>query len=128
MTNFDKRETALRTQINGQLNAELLAMCQTESSLYYDKEGSPLDLAGWCARMEDPGYKRVSIAEVCDVRVSTVWLGLDHSWGGKRPLIFETMIFGGPYDGEQDQYSTLEEAVTGHKAMVQIAFGSTDQS
>ena len=26
-------------------------------------------------------------------KLSTVWLGLDHSWGGGPPLIFETMLF-----------------------------------
>jgi hypothetical protein len=26
-------------------------------------------------------------------KLSTVWLGLDHNWGGGPPLIFETMLF-----------------------------------
>ena len=51
------------------------------------------------------------------VRVSTVFLGLDHGLGGK-PLWFETMVFGGKLDQEQDRYETWDEAVAGHKAMV----------
>jgi hypothetical protein len=49
------------------------------------------------------------------VEVSTVFLGLDHNWGGGEPLLFETMIFGGELDGEQWRYSTWEEAEKGHK-------------
>ena len=51
------------------------------------------------------------------VRVSTVFLGLDHGHGGKS-LWFETMVFGGKLDLEQDRYETWDEAVAGHKAMV----------
>lgn len=53
------------------------------------------------------------------VRVSTIFLGLDHSWGNSQPLLFETMVFGGPLDQEQDRYSTWEEAESGHKTMVE---------
>lgn len=52
------------------------------------------------------------------VRVSTVFLGLDHSFGGRKPLLFETMVFGGPLDQEQERYSTWEEAEKGHINMV----------
>ncbi len=47
--------------------------------------------------------------------VSTVFLGLDHSWGSGPPLVFETMIFGGPNDQYQERYATYEEAEAGHK-------------
>ena len=53
-----------------------------------------------------------------DVEVSTVFLGLDHAWGFGPPLLFETLIFGGPYDGEMDRYSTWEQAVAGHERFV----------
>jgi hypothetical protein len=49
------------------------------------------------------------------VEVSTVFLGIDHNWGGGEPLLFETMIFGGELDQEQWRYSTWEEAEKGHK-------------
>jgi len=49
--------------------------------------------------------------------VSTVWLGLDHSFGGDGPpLIFETMIF--DRRGESiscDRYATEVEALAGHR-------------
>jgi len=54
------------------------------------------------------------------IRVSTVFLGLDHNWGSGPPLLFETMIFGGQYDQEQWRYSTWKEAEEGHKKSCQL--------
>jgi len=54
-----------------------------------------------------------------EVRVSTVFLGLNHRFiGAGPPLLFETMIFGGERDGAQWCYSTWDEAAVGHKAAV----------
>ena len=55
------------------------------------------------------------------VFVSTVFLGMDHQWGNGPPLLFESMVFGGPLDQEQDRYSTWDEAERGHAAMVRRA-------
>lgn len=52
-----------------------------------------------------------------EIRISTVFLGIDHQFGDGPPLLFETMVFGGELDEEQDRYATREEAVTGHLAM-----------
>ena len=53
------------------------------------------------------------------VRVSTIFLGLDHRFvGGGPPLLFETMIFGGERDGAQWRYATWDEAIMGHDAAV----------
>jgi len=52
------------------------------------------------------------------VRVSTVFLGLNHSFGGGEPQIFETMIFGGTFDEEMWRYSTWEQAEKGHQEAV----------
>jgi hypothetical protein len=50
------------------------------------------------------------------VHVSTVFLGIDHNFGfdASPPVLFETMIFGGPMDGFMDRYHTREEALQGH--------------
>ena len=55
------------------------------------------------------------------VQVSTVFLGLDHSFGGDTPLLFETMILGGKHDQYQERYATWEEAEKGHKRAVKLA-------
>jgi hypothetical protein len=58
-----------------------------------------------------------------DAFVSTVFLGLDHSFGGKKHLWFETMVFGGPLDGEMDRYETWEEAEAGHDRILRKLMG-----
>lgn len=61
------------------------------------------------------------------VRISTVFLGIDHGfpWGALpqseyKPVLFETMIFGGPLDQEQWRYNSLESAREGHKTAVRL--------
>lgn len=66
----------------------------------------------------------VAWTSVGDVVISTVFLGMDHSFGmGGPPILFETMVFGGLLDKEQERYSTREEAKAGHKAMVERVLG-----
>lgn len=57
-------------------------------------------------------------------RISTIWLGLNHShFSNSNPIIFETMIFkedeempdNEDFQHYQKRYSTLEEAEEGHK-------------
>ena len=53
-----------------------------------------------------------------EVRVSTVFLGLNHSFLEEaEPLLFETMVFGGPLDQEMDRCSTWEGAEKMHELM-----------
>lgn len=52
--------------------------------------------------------------------VSTVFLGLDHSYGG-RPKWFETMIFGTSLNDYQRRYELWEEAEAGHREAVKRA-------
>ena len=55
-----------------------------------------------------------------DVRVSTVFLGLDHSFSQTRlPLLWETLVFGGPLDGEMYRYESRLQAMQGHQTMVE---------
>lgn len=56
------------------------------------------------------------------VRVSTVFLGLDHGFGlTAQPLLFETMIFGGAHDEYQERYATRDEALAGHAKALALA-------
>lgn len=56
-----------------------------------------------------------------DIVVSTVFLGIDHNFFAGPPILFETMVFGGPCDGDMERYTTWDEAETGHAAMVERA-------
>ena len=87
---------------------------------YYDRDGQPIDMERWVRLMEDPGYKVIAKTVVGDAEVSTVWLGLDHSFGGSVPIIFETMIFGGALDENQWRYATEDEARQGHAEKVTL--------
>ncbi len=60
-----------------------------------------------------------------NVNVSTVFLGLDHSFGDGPPLLFETMIFGGKHDQYQERFETWEQAETGHQVAVELAHGTS---
>lgn len=68
-----------------------------------------------------PGATWARVAETYvtpSIRVSTVFLGLDHRFGEGPPLVFETMVFGGPLDQDVDRYTTWEEAEAGHAVLV----------
>jgi hypothetical protein len=82
--------------------------------LYYDRQGRPIELEEWLELGRDGEYKRLALDVVGGSTVSTVWLGLNHGFTGGPPLIFETMIFNGPLDGECNRYTTELEAIEGH--------------
>lgn len=88
---------------------------------FYDKNGRRISIRTWSKLIGNLEYKRVDLTILPGgYRVSTVWLGMDHSFIYSRPLVFETMVF--PKDSwmglETDRYETLEEAKKGHKDMV----------
>jgi hypothetical protein len=79
----------------------------------------PVDLMTWARWFENVTHRTVAKTIVSNtVNVSTVFIGLDHQFGNGPPLIFETMVFGGPHDGDMNRYSTWDEAAAGHAAMV----------
>lgn len=78
------------------------------------------DLHEWGAWISKVENKRVLSTEIGDVRVSTVFLGLDHSFGEGAPVLFETMIFGGEHDQYQDRYCSYDEAEKGHQEAINL--------
>jgi len=67
--------------------------------------------------------RTVAHDEINGVRISTVFLGMDHRYGPGPPLIFETMIFGGEHDEYCDRYSTWKGAEAGHKKAIAMVKG-----
>jgi hypothetical protein len=66
--------------------------------------------------------RHVAKDDVGDVRVSTVFLGLDHRFTGDGPpLLFETMIFGGPHNHQMFRCATWEEAERQHTIALMLA-------
>ena len=91
-----------------------------------DDNGNPVrcdDLIQWAAWYEKAD-RRVAKTKVGDVEVSTVFLALNHCWGGGEPLLFETMIFGGEHDEFCDRYTTREAAIVGHENVVNMVKGN----
>lgn len=88
----------------------------------YDIDGNPISFREWFAMRErDPESIRVARTEIDDVIVSTVHLGINHSYMLRDPpLIFETLVFGSDLDGEMYRYSTKEDAEEGHERVVEL--------
>lgn len=110
-------------------------------SEYYRRDGTlyPEGMEGllqWARDYEDFLKRHVKKDRVGRFFISTVWLGLDHSFCfhsnsdcGCRPLIFETMVFDrrharlvtfcgvkrrSPKIMFHDRYSSLDDAIAGH--------------
>lgn len=92
-------------------------------SEFYDRQGLRFDdVQTWGRLHADIGYRRVGEATIGNLWVSTVWLGMDHSFGSGPPLIFESMVFvagEGGTDLDCRRYSTEAEAVAGHAALLE---------
>ncbi len=90
----------------------------------YDRAGNPVrcSFGQWVFCFEFQAWRR-TIARTDlpgAVRVSTVFLGLDHGWmlDSDRPICFESMIFGGPLHHAQERYHDRAEALAGHASLV----------
>lgn len=63
------------------------------------------------------------------IRVSTVFLGLDHSYiDGGPPVLWETMVFGGALDGACDRYTSKDDALKGHQRMCERVIAAKEGS
>ena len=94
-----------------------------------NKNVKPCTAAQWAQQLEDMrsnNSKHVADECIGDIRISTVWLGLDHGFNlhnskNYRPLVFETMVFkdGNGLECYCRRYSTWEEAELGHERAIQ---------
>jgi hypothetical protein len=87
-----------------------------------------MELFEWADAFEDESQRIVAHIDIGRVCVGTIWLGLDHSFGGEVPLIFETNVFdlesGKPLE-DMVRYSTEQQALEGHQAVVQKYMAAT---
>jgi hypothetical protein len=91
----------------------------TDTGDWYDLDGNPIDADEYWLMWQQE--RHIARTQIGDVEVSTVWLGLNHRFlGDGAPLIFETMIFGGPHDQWQWRYPTREAALAGHDQAVAL--------
>jgi hypothetical protein len=94
----------------------------------FDRNGEPMTTEQWMLAFADTPSRIIGRTKLSDdVEVSTVWMGLDHNFmEDGPPLIFESMVFGGPMDDETRRYSTEEEARAGHDELVSAALDSVE--
>jgi hypothetical protein len=98
-----------------------------------DDEGNPvkepnlLIASQWFEDSQNDNRRIVAVTEIpgINAQLSTVFLALDHGFRG-QPMLYESLWFGGPNDGEMRRYSTKEEALEGHKELLREAgYGET---
>lgn len=96
--------------------------------MYYRLDGHTItpvdDVKDW-SRWFKSANRIIQRDVITGVTVSTVFLGIDHSFGdGSKPILFKTIIFGGDHDDDQCYYATYDEAVAGHKRIVENILGN----
>jgi hypothetical protein len=89
-----------------------------------DDDNNPVpepNLNKWAMWMEANHPRHVGWTQITsEVVVSTVFLGVDHNWGDDpRPILFETMVFGGERDNDQYRFHTWDEAAAFHAKIVE---------
>ena len=79
-----------------------------------------VDLHTWAVWFQEASNRVVGWIQVTSaITVSTIFLGIDHRHDRNGPpILFETMVMGGPLDGVQNRYCSHDDAVTGHQAVV----------
>jgi hypothetical protein len=81
------------------------------------------DIIKW-GKWFETGERTVAKDTIDNILISTVFLGLDHSFGNRglldKPVLFETMIFGGEHDQYQDRYTSWEDAKKGHQKALKL--------
>lgn len=91
----------------------------------------PCDMREWAEWCADVGpARRVAVTELRvlgesidsdPIRVSTVFLGIDHGFGMSQvPIVFETMVFGGRSDLYQDRCCFWGEALDMHRKAIEL--------
>ena len=94
-------------------------------------EPDPIKWAAWYKTADRIVRKqsvtvKVAGLPVGELRISTVFLGIDHAFGDGPPMLFETMVFGGALDGEQDRCSTWDGAEKMHALMCERVARETE--
>lgn len=90
-----------------------------------DQAGEPIecdDLREWASWFQDEPKDRIVCKEkVGESLVSTVFLALDHQFGDGPPVLWETLVFEGPWGGQMDRCcGTRANAMAMHRRMVEL--------
>ena len=87
-------------------------------SRYYIFENNQVEKVSfekWAIWYQTANRKIEKTIVLSEIEVSTIFLSIDHNfYKSGKPILFETMIFGGALDGYQWRYTDLEAAKKGH--------------
>lgn len=90
-----------------------------------DERGQPMlvtDVLTWGQWLEEDERRIVRhqafVVNGREIEVSTVFLGLDHSFFGGPPVLWETRVFGKDIDWQR-RYTSREAAIEGHDEAVE---------
>lgn len=80
-----------------------------------DDDGNPVcvDIETF-ARWDMTTERTVARDFVGSVELSTVFTGINYAFHGGPPVLWETMIFGGEFDGYGRRYTSADDARRGH--------------
>lgn len=80
-----------------------------------DRQAVPATLEEWSRFLMSPD-RVVGYWVMESLLISTVFLGIDHNWSDEGPpLLYETLVFGGPMDRHMERTSTWAEAEQTHE-------------
>ena len=89
-----------------------------ENYILEGKKAVLCDMLTW-AKWFEKADRQVARDQIGDADISTVFIGIDYSFGFGPLMLFETMVFGGHLNQEQNRCSTWEEAEKMHSVMVE---------
>lgn len=78
------------------------------------------DLPTWVIWMMQAD-RRLASDTIGSYQISTIFLGLDHNWGGGEPHLFETMIFNDVGSIYCNRCATWDEAEQQHRRAIDWA-------
>jgi hypothetical protein len=86
-------------------------------------DGAVMDatLEEWGAFLETD-KKIVKVTKEAGITVSTIFLGLPQGYDDGVPILWETQVFGGPFDGDQLHSASHPGALVNHHNMMLKAF------
>lgn len=85
---------------------------------FYARDGWPMSTREYFAKRMDSRYQRVDRTCGDGWRVSTIWIGAMLGRRDDVPLIFESLVSGGPLDATTLRYTSESSARAGHALLV----------
>jgi hypothetical protein len=93
-----------------------------------DERGNPVEATGllqwsdWYGASLRNGSRFIAETTIGNVRVSTIFLGMAHTavelCEFDLSYLWESMVFGGPFDRLMQRYKTKAEALKGHEGII----------